>query len=202
MKKNVMELISEEKIYPIVRNKDAQRAVDIAHALIEGGIKVMEITVENPSLYSAITEISKDAIVCAGGIITQQQAEQALTCGAKLFSSPIYQMNMVKISKNRQMPFIAGASTPNEAYDAWKSRIPLIKIFPVTALGGVQYIEDILRPMPFLNLMPMGHIQLSEVMDYIRVGAKAVGVGRNFYEDLSNAEITTRAKEILSKIKG
>ena len=162
----------------------------------------MEITVENPSLYSAITEISKDAIVCAGGIITQQQAEQALTCGAKLFSSPIYQMNMVKISKNRQMPFIAGASTPNEAYDAWKSRIPLIKIFPVTALGGVQYIEDILRPMPFLNLMPMGHIQLSEVMDYIRVGAKAVGVGRNFYEDLSNAEITTRAKEILSKIKG
>ncbi len=202
MKKNVMELISEEKIYPIVRNKDAQKAVDIAHALIEGGIKVMEITVENPSLYSAITEISRDAIVCAGGIITQQQAEQALTCGAKLFSSPIYQMNMVKISKNRQMPFIAGASTPNEAYDAWKSRIPLIKIFPVTALGGVQYIEDILRPMPFLNLMPMGHIQLSEVMDYIRVGAKAVGVGRNFYEDLSNAEITTRAKEILSKIKG
>lgn len=202
MKKNVMELISDEKIYPIVRNKDAQKAIDIAHALIEGGIKVMEITIENPSLYSAITEISKDAIVCAGGIITQQQAEQALTCGAKLFSSPIYQMNMVKISKNRQMPFIAGASTPNEAYDAWKSRIPLIKIFPVTALGGVQYIEDILRPMPFLNLMPMGHIQLSEVMDYIRVGAKAVGVGRNFYEDLSNAEITTRAKEILSKIKG
>ena len=129
MKKNVMELISEEKIYPIVRNKDAQKAIDIAHALIEGGIKVMEITIENPSLYSAITEISKDAIVCAGGIITQQQAEQALTCGAKLFSSPIYQMNMVKISKNRQMPFIAGASTPNEAYDAWKSRIPLIKLF-------------------------------------------------------------------------
>lgn len=202
MKKNVMELISEEKIYPIVRNKDAQKAIDIAHALIEGGIKVMEITVENPSLYSAITEISKDAVVCAGGIITQQQAEQALTSGAKLFSSPIYQMNMVKISKNRQMPFIAGASTPNEAYDAWKSRIPLIKIFPVTALGGVQYIEDVLRPMPFLNLMPMGHIQLSEVMDYIKVGAKAVGVGRNFYEGLSNAEITKQAQEILSKIKG
>ncbi len=202
MKKNVMELISEEKIYPIVRNKDAQKAIDIAHALIEGGIKIMEITVENPSLYSAITEISRDAVVCAGGIITQQQAEQALTSGAKLFSSPIYQMNMVKISKNRQMPFIAGASTPNEAYDAWKSRIPLIKIFPVTALGGVQYIEDILRPMPFLNLMPMGHIQLSEVMDYINVGAKAVGVGRNFYEGLSNAEITKQAKEILNKIKG
>ena len=202
MYKNVMDLIAEEKIYPIVRNNDAQKAVDIAHALIEGGIKVLEITVENPSLYSAIAEISKDATVCAGGIITQQQAEQALTSGAKLFSSPIYQMNMVKISKNRKMPFIAGASTPNEAYNAWKARVPLIKIFPVTALGGVQYIEDILRPMPFLKIMPLGHIQLSEVPAYIKAGAVAVGVGRNFYKDLSFAEITDRAKSVLNEIKG
>lgn len=202
MYKNVMDLIAEEKIYPIVRNNDAQKAVDIAHALIEGGIKVLEITVENPSLYSAIAEISKDATVCAGGIITQQQAEQALTSGAKLFSSPIYQMNMVKISKNRKMPFIAGASTPNEAYNAWKARVPLIKIFPVTALGGVQYIEDILRPMPFLHIMPMGHIQLSEVPAYIKAGAVAVGVGRNFYKDLSFAEITDRAESVLNEIKG
>ncbi len=202
MYKNVMDLISEEKIYPIVRHNDAQKAVDIAHALIEGGIKVLEITIENPSLYSAISEVSKDATVCAGGIITQQQAEQALTSGAKLFSSPIYQMNMVKISKNRKMPFIAGASTPNEAYNAWKARVPLIKIFPVTALGGVQYIEDMLRPMPFLNIMPMGHIKLEEVPAYIKAGAVAVGVGRNFYKDLSFAEISNRAKTVLSEIKG
>ena len=202
MYKNVMDLISEEKIYPIVRHNDAQKAVDIAHALIEGGIKVLEITIENPSLYSAISEVSKDATVCAGGIITQQQAEQALTSGAKLFSSPIYQMNMVKISKNRKMPFIAGASTPNEAYNAWKARVPLIKIFPVTALGGVQYIEDMLRPMPFLNIMPMGHIKLEEVPAYIKAGAVAVGVGRNFYKDLSFTEISNRAKTVLSEIKG
>ncbi len=198
MNKNVMELISEEKIYPIVRNKDSQKAIDIAKALIDGGIKVMEIVVENPSLYTAIDEISKYAAVCAGGIITQQQAEQAISSGAKLFSSPVYQMNIVKISKNRKMPFIAGASTPNEAYEAWQSRVPLIKIFPVTALGGVQYIEDMLRPMPFLNIMPMGHIKLAEVPAYIDAGAKAVGVGRDFYKDMSYAEITQKAKNILN----
>jgi len=202
MKQKVMNLISEEKVYPIIRNKDAQKAIDIAHALIDGGIKVLEITVENPSLYQAIDEISKDATVCAGGIITQQQAEEALNSGATIFSSPIFQMSIVKISKNRQMPFIAGASTPNEAYEAWKARVPLIKIFPVTALGGVKYIEDILRPMPFLNIMPMGHIHLSEIEEYIKVGAKAVGVGRDFCEDLSFAEISKRAKETLSRVKG
>ncbi len=201
MNKNVIDLISEEKIYPIVRSKDAKNAVDIAHALIEGGIKVMEIVVENPSLFSAIDEISKEAVVCAGGIITQQQAEQAIYSGAKLFSSPLSQMNIVKISKNKKMPFISGASTPNEAYTAWQARVPLIKIFPVTALGGVLYIEDMLRTMPFLKIMPMGHIKLADVPAYIRAGAKSVGVGRDFYQDLSFAEITNRAKNILNVVK-
>ena len=201
MNKNLIDLIKEEKIYPVVRSKNSQHAIDIANALIDGGIKIMEIVVENPSLYEAIDEVSKNAVVCAGGIITQQQAEQAISSGAKLFSSPIYQMNIVKISKNKKMPFIAGASTPNEAYEAWQARVPLIKIFPVTALGGVQYIQDILRPMPFLNIMPMGHIKLSEVPAYLEAGAKSVGVGRDFYEDLSFAEITKRAKETLSVIK-
>lgn len=202
MKNILMDLVSQEKVYPIVRNNDAQKAIDIAHALIEGGVKLMEITVENPSLYKAISEISKDATVCAGGIITQQQAELALMSGAKFFSSPIFQMNLVKISKNRRIPFIAGASTPNEAYKAWQARVPLIKIFPVTALGGAQYIEDMLRPMPFLNIMPMGHIQLSEIQDYLDAGAKGVGVGRSFYQDLSYNEITKQAKNVLEKIKG
>ncbi len=201
MNKNVMELIAEEKIYPIIRSSDAQNAIGVANALIEGGIKVLEIVVENPSLYAAIEDISKNAVVCAGGIITQQQAEQAIESGAKLFSSPIYQMNIVKISKNKKTPFIAGASTPNEAYEAWQSRVPLIKIFPVTALGGVQYIQDMLRPMPFLNIMPMGHIKLADVPAYISAGAKAVGVGRDFYEGLSYSETTKRAKDILSVIK-
>lgn len=200
MNKNVMDLILDEKVYPIVRSNDAQHAIDIAHALIDGGVKVMEITVENPSLYSAIEEISKDTTVCAGGIITQQQAEQAFESGAKLFSSPIFQMNMVKISKSRRLPFIAGTSTPNEAYQAWQARVPLIKIFPVTALGGIQYVADMLRPMPFLNIMPMGHIKLSEVSAYIEAGAKAVGIGRNFYEGLTFDEITKRAKTVLNEI--
>ena len=201
MNKNVMDLIEEEKIYPIVRSQNVQQSIDIAHALIEGGIKVMEIVVENPSLYEVIDEISKDAVVCAGGIITQQQAEQAIESGAKLFSSPVYKMNLIKISKNRRMPFIAGASTPNEAYEAWQARVSLIKIFPVTVLGGVQYIQDILRPMPFLNIMPMGHIKLAEVPAYINAGAKSVGVGRDFYDNLSYNEITKRAKDILNTIK-
>ena len=201
MSDNCIDIIKEDKVFPIIRSKDADLAVETARALVEGGIRVLEINVDNPSLYRAIEEVSKFAKVCAGGIITSLQADAAFESGAQLISSPIFQMNMVKISKNKRIPFIAGASTANEAYNAWKSRIPLIKLYPTDAMGGVKYIEDILRQMPFLNLMPMGNIKLNEVVTYIRAGASAVGVGRDFYLGFTPKEITARTKEILSEVK-
>lgn len=201
MQENLIKKISNEKIYPIIRCNDAQKAIDTANALIEGGIKVLEITIENSSLYEAIHEVSKTVPVAAGGIITGQQALKAIDAGAEILASPIFQMNMVKISKDKEIPLIACTSTPNEAYEAWKTRVPLIKIFPAKALGGVLYIEDLLRPMPFLNVMPSGDIPLEEVPDYIKAGATAVGVGRSFYEDLNLAEITKKAKNIIEKLK-
>ncbi len=201
MQENFIKKLSEEKIYPIIRSSDAQNAIDTANALIEGGIKVLEINIENFSLYQAIHEVSRNAVVAAGGVITGQQAIKAIDAGAEILSSPIFQMNMVKISKDKEIPFIACVSTANEAYNAWKTRVPLLKVFPAKALGGVLYIEDLLRPMPFLNIMPSGNILLDEVPDYIGAGALAVGVGRSFYENSSFAEITKKAKNIIKKLK-
>lgn len=202
MTENLIKVLAREKIYPIIRNKNVQDTVDIAKALIDGGIKVLEINVENPSIYKAIEEISKYANICAGGIITSMQADAAIQSGAKILSSPIFSMNLVKLSKDKQVPFIAGTSTANEAYNAWKARIPLIKIYPITAMGGAMYVEDLLRPMPFLNIMPLGNVKLSEVHTYIKAGATVVGVGRDFYDGYSLSEITSRASKIVKELKG
>lgn len=202
MKENLIKLLAEEKVLPIIRNSNPQEVIDTAKALIDGGMKVVEINVENPKIYGAIGEIANDITVCAGGIITSLQATSALSVGAEILSSPIFHMNLVKISKDKQIPFIAGASTPNEAYNAWKARIPLIKLYPVTALGGALYVEDLLRPMPFLKVLPQGNVKLNEVSSYIKAGALAVGVGRDFFEGYSYSEITKRAKSIISELKG
>ena len=129
------------------------------------------------------------------------QAQTAIDCGAKIISSPIFQTNLVKISKDRQLPLIAGTSTANEAYAAWKARIPLVKIYPVTALGGVEYIENLLRPMPFLNVIPQGDVKLEEVNKYIKAGAIAVGVGRHLTLADSYSEITKRAQSLRESLK-
>ena len=201
MSENYIRKIAEEKVYPIIRCDNADEVIAISKALVDGGINILEINVENVSIYKAINEVSKFTTVCAGGIITATQADYAFKNGAKLFASPIFHMNLIKISKNLGIPFIAGTTTANEAYTAWKSRIPLIKIFPAEAMGGIAYIENILRQMPFLNLMPMGDIKLRDVVSYLNAGACAVGVGRDFYQGFTPKEITNRTKEILNEVR-
>ncbi len=200
MNKDLIKILGEEKVFPIIRNNKPDNVINMAKAFASAGIKIVEINVETPEIYDAINEVKDIVNVCAGGIITSFQANAAIQSGAKLLSSPIFQMNLVKISKDRHIPLIAGASTANEAYQAWKARVPLIKLYPITSLGGVLYVEDLLRPMPFLKVLVQGNVKLNEVSAYLNAGAYAVGVGRDLYQGHSYSEITTRAKYLLKKL--
>lgn len=203
MNLNPIKKINEEKVYALVRQTDPQKAIEITQALIDGGIKTIEIVIENQSLNEAIIHFSsvKDVTIAAGGIITARQAQLALEANAKILVSPVFQMGLVKFCQSYETPLIMTATTPNEAYCAWKTRIPLIKIYPTKAMGGVEYIEEILRPMPFLNLIATGNIGLDNCTDYIKAGAIAVGIGRAFYNNASVAEITQRAKKVVNDMK-
>ena len=198
---NLIEKLKQNKVFPIIRSNDPQDVVNKVKALLDGGLDIMEINVETPQIFNAIRAVSKDAIICAGGIITSIQAQTAIECGARVLSSPIFQTNLLKISKDKHLPLITGTSTANEAYNAWKSRIPVVKIYPVTAMGGVEYIENMLRPMPFLNVIPQGNVQLSEIKGYLDAGAIAVGVGRHLTCFDSYTEITRVTKELLENLK-
>ena len=201
MSENLIEIIKEDKLYPIIRCSSAQEALTAGKAMIKGGIRVLEVNIETLEMFDVIKELSKEAYVCAGSVITTLQAQTALDCGAVMLSSPIFQMHMVKISKSKRVPLIAGVATANEAYNAWKARVPMTKLYPTSALGGANYISDILRQMPFLNIMPTGNIKLDEVISYIKAGAKCVGVGRDLYADFPPAEVTERVRATLSDIK-
>lgn len=200
MNENLINELAKQKILPIIRRKDPKEVIDTVNALVKGGIKIVEINVECPEVYNAIKEVSSKVTVCAGGIITSIQANAAILAGAKLLSSPIFHMNLVKLAKDKHVPYIAGTSTANEAYEAWKARVPLIKIYPITAMGGVSYIENLLRPMPFLNILPQGSVKLSEVKSYINAGCPVVGVGRDLFANRSYDEVTQRVQTILKEL--
>ena len=198
---NIIDKLKQNKIFPIIRSKDPQDVIDKVNALLDGGLDVMEVNVETPQIFNAIKTVSDKAIICAGGIITSIQAQAAIDSGARIISSPIFQKHLLKISKDKRLPFIAGTSTANEAYEAWKSRIPVVKIYPIAAMGGVEYIEDLLRPMPFLNIIPQGNVKLEDAKNYIKAGAVAVGIGRHLTVADSYSEITKRTTKLLENLK-
>lgn len=198
---NLIEKLKTTKVFPIIRSNNPDDVIIKVKALLDGGVDIMEVNVETPQIFNAIKAVSKDAIICAGGIITSIQAQTAIECGAKILSSPIFQTNLLKISKDKHLPLIAGTSTANEAYSAWKCRIPVVKIYPITAMGGVEYIKNLLRPMPFLNIIPQGDVQLSEIPEYIKAGALAVGVGRHLTALDCAKDITTVTKELMETLK-
>ena len=200
---NPIEAIYKNKIVAVIRAEEPKEAFEKAKAMYDSGINVFEITVEKGSIISAITEMRKhsDAIVFAGGVITSSQAQAAINAGAQAIISPVLQLSMLKYCTGCKVPHIATVSTANEAYNAWKSRIPVIKLFPARSMGQVEYVEDLLRPMPFLQLMPSGGVTIEDYSDYLNAGAVAVGIGRSLYKNATISEIRERAKYAVSLLK-
>lgn len=200
---NPIEKIAAEKIFAVLRMQEPEKAKDIINALNEGGINIVEIVIENPEMIKVLQDISKQEkrpMIMAGGIITQRQAQLAIDAGADVIVSPVFQMNLVRLCKSQRIPLIMTATTPNEAYSAWKARTQLIKISPANPMGGATYIEDILRPMKFINVIAAGSIQIDDIPSYLEAGAKAIGIGRDLYKDADLTEIKERAKEAKAKV--
>ena len=201
---NPIDKISAEKLFAVLRMQEENNAKDIIKALYDGGIKIVEVVIETPAMVRIIEEITKQddrPMIMAGGIITQRQAQVAIDSGADVIVSPVTQMNLVRLCKTQRTPLIMTAATPNEAYSAWKARTQLIKISPTNPMGGADYIEDLLRPMKFLDVIAAGSIQIDDIPAYLRAGAKAVGIGRALYKDVDLTEIRELAEEAVEKVR-
>lgn len=199
---NAVQKILEEKVHAVIRVANPERVIEIATAVNKAGINTVEIIIQNYEIIDVIHYLNSTAnlTIMAGGIITQRQAQTAINAGASVIVSPIFQMNLVRLCQTNKLPLIMSATTPNEAYSAWKARTPLIKIYPTTPMGGAMYIEDMLRPMPFLNVIATGSIKIEDVPDYLKAGAKAVGIGRNLYQNANAEEIEFRARRLMQLV--
>lgn len=195
----ILDIIKKEKIYGIIREDDPEYSYEIAKAYIEGGIKIIELN--SPLETTKKVSASENIIVAQGGIITSSQAHAALEAGADIIASPIFQANLVRLASCYKTFLIPSVTTPNEAYSAWRARMPLIKVYPVAEMGGVDYIQDMVKPMPFLNLLPCGFVKLDEITGYIKAGAVAVGVGRELYNKSSYGEIVKTVREVVEMVR-
>ena len=195
---NLLEGIRYEKIYGIIREDNPEKAYETAMAYYEGGIRFIEFNapIEALKKFAALDK----GVPIQGGIITASQAYEALEAGAKIISSPIFQVNLVRLATCLKINLIPSITTPNEAYSVWKARIPLMKVYPVNEMGGVEYIREMIKPMPFLNVLPCGFVKIDEIKAYLEAGAYAVGVGRDLYNKNSYEEIVQTVKNVIKSV--
>ncbi len=204
---NIYKYIKTKKICAILRVNSVGECLKIANALYDGGIRIMEIVL-NPDIQPEVISKLKDKdglAIISGGIITAREALSLIDKEIYAISSPVLQTNLIKLCNSRGVNILCTVSTANEAYEAWKYRLPVIKLHPTDALGGAIYIKEIVKTMPFLNLIAAGGIKTNEIEDYIKAGALGVCIGRDFYKDFDpdkdyeeirkNAEIAVKTVE-------
>ncbi|MCU0498471.1 MAG: bifunctional 4-hydroxy-2-oxoglutarate aldolase/2-dehydro-3-deoxy-phosphogluconate aldolase [Anaerolineae bacterium] len=179
-------LIQETKLVAIIRLPDLTHALDLAHALIAGGFRVLEFTLNSPGALDAIRtirtslpEVANGTVsVGAGTIRSIDDAHAAIDAGAQFIIMPTLKPKVIEVVKAAKLPVIPGALTPTEIEAAWDHGADIVKVFPSRALGP-KYLQEIHGPMPEIKLMPTGGITRDMIGDFLLHGATAVGVGGN-----------------------
>ncbi|PKG22519.1 bifunctional 4-hydroxy-2-oxoglutarate aldolase/2-dehydro-3-deoxy-phosphogluconate aldolase [Niallia nealsonii] len=198
-----IELFKKKKIAAIIRGATPSNILPIATALKEGGISIIEITMETPGALKALEKLALsddiELIAGAGTVLDSETARAAIMSGAKFIFSPTVNSNTIQTTKRYGAISIPGAYTPTEILTAYEYGADLIKVFPASVLGA-DYFKQLAGPLPHIPLMATGGIDNTNLLDYLSCGAVAVGIGSslvNTKRDINETylcDLTAKAK--------
>ncbi len=170
--------ILEHKLIAIIRGAQPGDVIKIAEALYNGGICILEITMNSAvplRMIKAVADKLGDKVVIgAGTVLDAESARQAVEAGAQFILSPIANTDIIEMTKRLGVISIPGAFTATEIYNAWRNGGDIIKVFPAISPS---YIKDISGPLPQIKLLPTGGINLENIKDYKKAGAIGFGIG-------------------------
>ncbi|MDQ0338269.1 2-dehydro-3-deoxyphosphogluconate aldolase/(4S)-4-hydroxy-2-oxoglutarate aldolase [Caldalkalibacillus uzonensis] len=208
-KEQVLRQLLDSGLVVVVRRPPSAEVEAIAQALVDGGVKALEITFDSEDAPQMIESLKgrfgDKVLVGAGTVLTVEQTKQAVDCGVDFVFSPHYDHDVVAETVKHNRISIPGAMTPTEIVQAHRSGADLIKVFPASVLGP-GYFKELRGPLPHIRLMPTGGVNLDNIPAFIENGAVAVGVGGALLKpDLINQkaydQLTDLASQFVNTIK-
>ena len=202
----VVQIIREIGIIPVVRAQSAAEAMEAIDAIRAGGISILEITMTVPGAVALIEEVSmrygSQVLVGAGTVLGPEEALDCIRAGAKFVVSPSLNLETIEVCRRKSIVVMPGALTPTEVVQAWSAGADFVKVFPAGAVGGASYIRSLKAPLPQIELVPTGGVSLKTAADFIKAGASALGVGADLVDLKAIREgqhglITERAREFV-----
>lgn len=170
--------IFEHKIVAILRGMPPKKIMDIANALYEGGVRLLEITLNSEAALPAIEALSHEfknrMQIGAGTVLSTKDASNAIDAGATFIISPSLDIAVIKAAKDAGVVSIPGAFTPTEIVTAYNNGADIVKVFPCP---DAAYIKNILAPLDHIPLMPTGGIDVRNIKEFAATGAVAFGIG-------------------------
>jgi len=177
--KNI-ELIIKNKIIAIIRTDFVEDLERIIESLYNSRIRIIEISFNTPNAIKFIEKLSikyeDEILIGAGTVIDNITAVNAISVGAKFIISPVYKKDIIKTCLRYNIISIPGILTPTEAISAYEEGADFLKVFPADNLGP-DYIKAIKAPLPQLQIIPVGGVNLSNIKEFLNKGASAVGIG-------------------------
>ena len=203
------EIFAAGPVVPVLVINDVEKAVPLAKALMEGGIKVLEVTLRTPAAIDVIKRIAQevpDSLIGAGTVTNAQQLKAVVEAGAKFAISPGMTADLLKAGMDSEIPLIPGISSTSDLMKGKDAGYTHMKFFPAEALGGVKAIKSISGPFPDVTFCPTGGIGPNNYNDYLALNnVKCVGGSWLAPDDAIEsgdwARITQLAKEAVAGAK-
>jgi len=209
-KRDVFNRMVAEGLIPVIRVASAAEAIDVADAIKEGGVTVIEITMSVPGALDTIKELTKkykdDIIMGAGTILDPETGRAALLAGAQFLVTPTLNLELIQLAHRYSAVIVPGAMTPTEILTAWNAGADMVKVFPAAQLGGPDYIKALRGPLPQILYVPTGGVNLQNAGAFIKAGAIALGAGGELVDKKAVKEkkfnvITENTRAFLKAIK-
>lgn len=173
-------LMLEHKIIAVVRSPDSEKLVDVARALLDGGVPVMEITFTVPNALQVIADVRKalgdKVLLGAGTVLDPETARSAILAGAEFVVSPTVNTDVIRLCHRYDRAVLPGAFTPTEILTAWDHGADIVKVFPAD-VGGPNYFKSVKGPLPQVRMMPTGGVTLDTAANFLKAGACCLGLG-------------------------
>lgn len=172
-------------IVAIIRAPSGDQLVDVAEALLAGGIDVMEVTFTIPGAVRVLEQVAsrlgQRVLLGAGTVLDTETARTAILAGAEFIVSPSTNVDVIALCRRYSKLVMPGAFTPTEVITAWQAGADIVKVFP-SDVYGPKYLKALRGPYPQIRLMPTGGVTLETAGAFLQAGACALGVGGSLVE--------------------
>lgn len=159
------------RVVPVIVITHVDQAVPLAHALLEGGVDVMEITLRHEAGLPAIEAVAKHVPsmhVGAGTVTRAQEMPRVKNAGASFALSPGMTESLVQAAIAHDMPFMPGVMTPGEVMTARDHGFGLVKLFPAAQAGGLAMLKALSGPLGDMRFCPTGGVSLSNMAEFLK----------------------------------